>query len=447
MKMIRRFLTLALAVLMVLSLGATALAAEQTYTSTDKLTLIPLGGDGAGTDERPELPIDKADIVVSKTFSNIDNIDSIKDTFQISLKNIDFPDNVRTLSYADASKSPDGLTCTWTVKDVGVGTYNVKEEGYQIANHTCEVTVTSNGTPAAINEDGSFDITVQPGNLTFSGAGEITSGSNNVFEAPLTDGTLFVIRSNEDGKLIVLTKNELTAGAQKKIETWLTTGNGPLPGWPSKSVQFYSLKGANSGEWNLLGLPLSYQNGEVSFTPEKGSQWNKVMTANYNIEAAKAPDIAIDNSYTPLTTEVTITKEVTGNMGDVNRGFTFNVTFDQAIAADSSYTLTNENKTASFTLKNGESVTFKGVPKTAQITSITEGNAAGYETTIKVDGETITFPYDVPDDGTLTITVTNRKEVEIDTGIFLDSLPYVLILAVVVVGFVFLRKRKRSYDD
>ena len=44
--------------------------------------------------------------------------------------------------------------------------------------------------------------------------------------------------------------------------------------------------------------------------------------------------------------------------------------------------------------------------------------------------------------------VENNKNDTLDTGIVLDSLPYILILAVVVVGGVllFLRKRRNTED-
>ena len=48
----------------------------------------------------------------------------------------------------------------------------------------------------------------------------------------------------------------------------------------------------------------------------------------------------------------------------------------------------------------------------------------------------------------MVITFTNTKNVIIETGISLDSLPYVLILAgVAAVAVLFLLRRRRSYED
>lgn len=46
-----------------------------------------------------------------------------------------------------------------------------------------------------------------------------------------------------------------------------------------------------------------------------------------------------------------------------------------------------------------------------------------------------------------TIVVQNEKEGEIDNGVLLDTLPYILILVVVAGGGVLLFLRKRKNDD
>ena len=46
-----------------------------------------------------------------------------------------------------------------------------------------------------------------------------------------------------------------------------------------------------------------------------------------------------------------------------------------------------------------------------------------------------------------TVTITNTKESHVDTGIVLDSLPYVLLIAVAVVGVVIFTSRKRSHRE
>ena len=50
-------------------------------------------------------------------------------------------------------------------------------------------------------------------------------------------------------------------------------------------------------------------------------------------------------------------------------------------------------------------------------------------------------------EGEMTIEFVNTYEVTIDTGIALDSLPYIVIIGIVVVGAAFLFLRKRKVED
>lgn len=151
--------------------------------------------------------------------------------------------------------------------------------------------------------------------------------------------------------------------------------------------------------------------------------------------------------------DLTITKQVTGNMGDRSKSFEFEVTSTEAMTADdTSYTLSTDGKTATFSLTSGNSVTLKDVTIGADLT-ISEKNATGYTVTITPEGSAIkqdNGSYKVTVAGANTsLTVINRKDAIPDMGVLLDSLPYILILAVVVAvgAFVFIRKRREHDDD
>ena len=84
--------------------------------------------------------------------------------------------------------------------------------------------------------------------------------------------------------------------------------------------------------------------------------------------------------------------------------------------------------------------------------TITEANIDidGYDMSIALaDGTPIDGSYTVPSDGTryVDIVVTNTKNANIDTGIVLDSLPYVLILALAGTGGLLLIKKGRRRRD
>ena len=46
------------------------------------------------------------------------------------------------------------------------------------------------------------------------------------------------------------------------------------------------------------------------------------------------------------------------------------------------------------------------------------------------------------------VTITNNKGTTVDTGVFLDSLPYIMLLAIVGVGAtLFVSKKRRAFED
>lgn len=139
--------------------------------------------------------------------------------------------------------------------------------------------------------------------------------------------------------------------------------------------------------------------------------------------------------YTPMSCTLTITKEVAGNMLSHNDVFSFTVTGNVA----------DTDKT--FTLKHGESKTI--TVNIGDTITVTE-ESGNYSTTYKVgENGTVTegASATITVTGDETITFTNTHNVTIDTGILLDTLPYILILAVVALGAVGMLRKRRSRDE
>lgn len=198
--------------------------------------------------------------------------------------------------------------------------------------------------------------------------------------------------------------------------------------------------------------------------------------------------------YKPATSNVTITKQVTGLLGDTNKEFTFNVSITQNNVACTGVTAKKGNDSVSLNdikLKHGETVTLENVPigATITVTEVTPGehynvSATGHNGE-KNGGNNVTFTYvavantatasdadeaalmllsmeedtavDADGDpvayaaGTKVtnnaITVINRCDLLPDTGVLLDTLPYIVILAVVAGGVALLMLRKRRKED
>lgn len=203
--------------------------------------------------------------------------------------------------------------------------------------------------------------------------------------------------------------------------------------------------------------------------------------------------------YKKVTSNVTITKQVTGLLGDTNKDFEFRVNITtQNNVPYTNVTAKRDNETNepvdlnSFTLKHGESVMLENVPigATITVTEVEPGahykvTATGY-TTEQNGGSDVTFTYKVAVENTATasdaggadlmllsmdedtavdadgdavaydsgievdnnqIIVTNHCGLIPDTGVLLDTLPYIVILAVVAGGVALLMLRKRRKED
>ena len=141
--------------------------------------------------------------------------------------------------------------------------------------------------------------------------------------------------------------------------------------------------------------------------------------------------------YVPVTTSVTVTKQVTGPMGNRYQKFSF-----QWSCGDQS---------GSFTLSDGQSFTIENVGVGEQLT-LTESDNSGYAVSVNYNGQNCTV--DAQSSVTITvaqdggpITVTNHKDVNPDTGITLDSAPYAVALgltAVAAAALLYRRNRRRG---
>ena len=174
--------------------------------------------------------------------------------------------------------------------------------------------------------------------------------------------------------------------------------------------------------------------------------------------------ITFSNIYEKNTADVTLTKHVTGLMGDTHKDFAFSIT-----GLNNSGAMLENGDLSNFTLTHNGSVTLKNVPMDTVFAVVeTLGADSGYET--KATGHdtdaTRTFYYKlVLEDGEqklmacdadgsnekeqdgLAITVTNHCTLKPDTGVLLDTLPYIVILAVVAGGVALLMLRKRRKED
>ena len=241
---------------------------------------------------------------------------------------------------------------------------------------------------------------------------------------------------------------------------------------------------------NSDGTGPDEDNGVISDTdwPYTVQKW---QLDNYNEDRV----VNFYAHYKKVTSNVTITKQVTGLLGDTNKDFEFRVNITQNGAACTGVTAKKNDAAVSlqnsFTLKHGETVTLENVPIGATIT-VTESapgehynvSATGHsdeqngrdnvtftyvavantatagdadeaelmllsmeeDTAVDADGDPVAYDSGIEVDNNQ-IIVTNHCGLIPDTGVLLDTLPYIVILAVVAGGVALLMLRKRRKED
>lgn len=252
----------------------------------------------------------------------------------------------------------------------------------------------------------------------------------------------------------------------KPVQTKLTY-NANFEGATS-AEKFYEL------ENNATEMIKSYD--ETGLSPRSGYEflgWSENPNAKETDKLYKAGDqIIVDETtaknilyaiWKQSTVTLKITKTVTGNFGDKTREFKFEITFTDAngkalrlVQTDKAptYSITSDTtvggeKLTVLTKDKGE-ITLTNVPIGGTLV-VTEIEASGYQTSYKI-GETESQEgnvarYIVPENGG-TITFINHRNVSPDTGVFVDSLPYILIIACVAgVAALFLIRRRKKRED
>ena len=219
-----------------------------------------------------------------------------------------------------------------------------------------------------------------------------------------------------------------------------------------------TITGANGTIYKFAGWRV--ENTDPSSTnlynPNKTLQWDYEPTDEELVDGV----VHFYAIYTPASANLTVTKTVTGKLGDTNKAFTFQIldasgkpvelTTGSYEFGNANGALLNDGTDGKFTLKDGASIIFKNLPSGQY--KIVEDDYTGekYETSYVVDSGTpenrreasVTIGTDAK-----TIGFTNNCTLQPDTGVLLDTLPYIVILAVVAGGVALLMLRKRRKND
>ena len=160
-----------------------------------------------------------------------------------------------------------------------------------------------------------------------------------------------------------------------------------------------------------------------------------------------------ENSFNTGT--LTVYKEVTGNMGDKQRKFDITVTLTapegKTVTApiyvgentDKPHTFDKDGKLEiKLDLAHSEGITISNIPYgvTYEVTeTLPEGLGYKKPKITYSDSDKVINEGEAPD----SVTVTNEKDISIETGINLDNAPYIAILAVAIGGLALFLIRRR----
>lgn len=211
-------------------------------------------------------------------------------------------------------------------------------------------------------------------------------------------------------------------------------------------VVFYSnaYSGGDNGDATATFTPAAgnafYENGAGSAVAKGPNPTGTATNVSNPSAAGDNVTVALGNNGKITkdlpTVTLTVTKIVTGNLGDANRDFGFTLTADAAtlgkLVSDDPVTVAGD--TATFTLKHQGSVTMT-LPAGAKV-SLAEDAADGYQTTYQVNDGAATATLDelTLSDKATSVTVTNKKDGSVDVGVDLDSAGPIAIGVVALAG-------------
>lgn len=301
------------------------------------------------------------------------------------------------------------------------------------------------------NPEETFNFTVKQG-ATIGGVEKTIEGNEDA-DYPSTDPSIEGVKFDKD-----------TATADGYTQDVTIT----LPTYDRVGIYYYTINETNA---NTAGV--SYHTDDIVLKVTVIQDGDKVRVGAVHCEAPATDETStktgeIENVY--KASELDITKNVTGLMGETDIYFTVKVnltapagtemkslitvnsselswTEDTTDTADDTYNPAEITEMGEYTfkIKDGETIKLDNIPEGVTYTvEEVEADQNGYDTTIEYsDKEGKKIDTKEAD----TVTITNNKGGTVDTGVMLDSMPYILLLAVAGLGVFTVVSKKRDNEQ
>lgn len=358
-----------------------------------------------------------------------------------------------TYTITEDDSTTKGLVKDSTSYTLVVQVVNTTDSGFK-----CEVYMYK-GTPANKNKVDYFDNAYQYGTLavskTVDGFFDQEKDAEYKFTITLTEETVNNVTytgkyyKTVDGNL--QQDGNATVNIQPGANTDIMIKNG----------QTLKIEGLPTGAGYTVEetTPLTTvegHNGKASVTYSPAATDDKV-TGTITGTTGETSSVSVTNKF-EYKGKLVVEKVVTGYFGDMlNDEFTFNISgLKIANIDESASTLVSKTDTetgCTVVLKHGGKVTFKDLPYGTSY-AVTEQPKDQYNSTpafyeynsdnrevsgAKTEGSI--------DQATEKYVFTNENKQNIETGVSLDTLPYVLVLALAGAGLVLMIARKRRVED
>lgn len=293
-------------------------------------------------------------------------------------------------------------------------------------------TYTATGTTVATDEKGTssestagLDVSIAPITLTSDGSGTTVDGTGAITFPTYTHAGVYAYTITE-----VQSATIVNADGKDGTMTYDST---------------------------LYLMRVYVENGDNGTTTISAVTFEKDPSATENGEKVNA--LEFTNTFVEKTDDdedddssLTISKTVSGDMGDKTKDWTFTVTFTAPTHVPEGWTVANiamvgdktgtvnADGTITFTLKSDQSVTFNNVVVGTKYTvTETESGQDGYTTTGEVKTATT-----ITDAGKNEAKIENHKDDITVTGVILNNAPFILMGSVAIAGVVLYGIAKRK---
>lgn len=283
-------------------------------------------------------------------------------------------------------------------------------------------------------------------NLVGQGTSPAETFNFTIAKAGVTDGGVNAAsQSTPEVGEVTYTQGEAGSNTKKKAVTVT------LPTYTSVGVYSYTIS-ETAGTTAGVTYDATPVTMKVTVIDNNGALEIAAVTFTKNDKKLNN-EAAFTNTYSAG--QLDVSKTVTGNLGDRSKYFEFKVTLtgvtgktygeSYAVSGGSSEannpTSIKIDEETTFKLKHGDTIHIANLPYGVSYTVEEKDYSADKYTTTKT-GDTGSINAD-----SQTAAFTNDKSSEIDTGVYLSNLPYILIFAgVLAIAAVFVVRRRRFED-